>query len=358
MAAELAKVSLWLESQIPGLPLAFLDNRIKVGNSLLGVTPRLLEEGIPDGAFKPIEGDDPKVALSLRRQNEAESGARIQEALDFTPGIRVSNFTLAERVRRLSARPRLSLSDIREQVREFQEFEADPELRQRKTVANAWCAAFVWRKHGNAPRRSPRSTCVSWMPVTHSGGRSLTSSPASCASISSFTGTWSFPTCFASVNSEARDHNAVTGWQGGFSCVVGNPPWERVKLQEQEFFAIGHRPDIAKAKNAAARQRLIEQLADSDDPEDQQLYTAFKAALRKSDGWSQLLRETGRYPLTGRGDINTYAVFAETARTIVSPVGRAGMVLPTGIGYGRDYVGVLRRPGEKVRACGIPGIRE
>jgi hypothetical protein len=332
LAAELAKVSLWLESQIPGLPLAFLDNRIKVGNSLLGVTPRLLEEGIPNGAFKPIEGDDPKVALSLRRQNEAESGAWIQETLDFTPGIRVSNFTLAERVRRLSARPRLSLSDIREQIREFQEFETDPELRQRKTVGNAWCAAFVWRKHGDAPE-AITTEHLRRLDAGYSLPRAVADELASLVRQYQFFH-WhlEFPDVFRVVNSEARDHNAVTGWQGGFSCVVGNPPWERVKLQEQEFFAASHRPDIAKAKNAAARQRLIEQLPDSDDPMDRQLYTAFKAALRKSDGWSQLLRETDRYPLTGRGDINTYAVFAETARTVVSPAGRAGMVLPTGIG--------------------------
>ena len=41
------------------------------------------------------------------------------------------------------------------------------------------------------------------------------------------------------------------GWPGGFDCLLGNPPWERVKLQEQEFFA-ARDPEIAKAPNAAA----------------------------------------------------------------------------------------------------------
>ena len=48
-------------------------------------------------------------------------------------------------------------------------------------------------------------------------------------------------------------------------------------------------------------------------------------------GWSHLLRESGRYPLTGHGDINTYAIFAETARIIIAARGRSGLVLPTGI---------------------------
>ncbi|HEX2298339.1 MAG TPA: DNA methyltransferase, partial [Pseudonocardiaceae bacterium] len=58
MAAELAKVSLWLESVEPGKPLAFLDANIRVGNSLLGTTPALIAAGIPDATFAPIEGDD------------------------------------------------------------------------------------------------------------------------------------------------------------------------------------------------------------------------------------------------------------------------------------------------------------
>ena len=43
---------------------------------------------------------------------------------------------------------------------------------------------------------------------------------------------------------------------GGFDVVLGNPPWERIKLQEQEFFA-ARDPEIAQAANAAARGRLI-----------------------------------------------------------------------------------------------------
>ena len=46
---------------------------------------------------------------------------------------------------------------------------------------------------------------------------------------------------------------------GGFDVVLGNPPWERIKLQEQEFFA-SRDPEIAEAPNAAARGRLIAKL--------------------------------------------------------------------------------------------------
>jgi hypothetical protein len=48
--------------------------------------------------------------------------------------------------------------------------------------------------------------------------------------------------------------------KGGFDVALGNPPWERIKLQEQEFFAT-RAPEIALAPNAAARGKLIRQLA-------------------------------------------------------------------------------------------------
>ena len=72
MAVELAKVSLWMEALEPGKPLSFLDAHIKQGNGLIGATPALIASGIPAGAFKPIEGDDPKFAASLERANAGD----------------------------------------------------------------------------------------------------------------------------------------------------------------------------------------------------------------------------------------------------------------------------------------------
>src|SRR5690606_7670064 len=115
-----------------------------------------------------------------------------------------------------------------------------------------------------------------------------------------------------------------TGWTGGFSCVLGNPPWERIKLQEQEFFATRDE-EIAKAPNKAARTRLIEALK-ADNPD---LYAEFGRAKRQAESESHFLRLSGCYPLTGRGDINTYAVFSEQDRTILGPHGRLGIIVPT-----------------------------
>jgi hypothetical protein len=65
--------------------------------------------------------------------------------------------------------------------------------------------------------------------------------------------------------------------------------------------------------------------------EDPALYAAYLADLRAAEGESAFIRTSGKYPLCGRGDVNTYAVFAELARQVLSPVGRAGVIVPSGI---------------------------
>jgi hypothetical protein len=121
--------------------------------------------------------------------------------------------------------------------------------------------------------------------------------------------------------------------------VLGNPPWERIKLQEKEFFA-DKDAEIANARTASARGKLIKKLPQAD-PE---LHAAYIDALRESEATSHFLRESGRYPLSAVGDINTYQVFAGLVRQIVGAVGRVGVVIPSGIAtdyFNQDYFSTI-----------------
>jgi len=97
-------------------------------------------------------------------------------------------------------------------------------------------------------------------------------------------------------------------------------------LQQEEFFA-GRDATVANAPNAAARKRLIAELPQTNPA----LWQDYQRALHSAESASRFLRGSGQYPLTGRGDINTYSVFAERVRSLLSPQGRAGIILPTGI---------------------------
>lgn len=319
LAAELAKVSLWLEALQPGRPLTFLDAHLRVGNALLGTTPALLAAGVPDGAYAAIEGDDKKHAAGLRKRNERERSRQSQlydeQALD------VSNRSFRAEHAALDATPELSLTDTHLAQQRYAAYAASPGLARSRLVADAWCAAFVQQK---VPGGSEITQDVLGAVAAGSARVEVVAEVRTLSARHRFFH-WhlEFPGIFDVPSGGAA---TPTGWTGGFSAVVGNPPWERVKVQEQEFFA-SRDARIAEAANAAARKRLIAALLEQDPP----LWQAWGVAKRQSEGTSQLLRSSGRYPLCGVGDVNTYSVFAEHMRTVIAPTGRMGIITPTGL---------------------------
>lgn len=112
----------------------------------------------------------------------------------------------------------------------------------------------------------------------------------------------------------------------GFACVIGNPPWERIKLQEREFFALTD-PETAESVSAADRRKRLAAMPEKN-PE---LFAAYETALERAQKTLDYARASGRFPLTGKGDVNTYMLFAELAKTIVAPNGMVGLLVPSGI---------------------------
>lgn len=326
MAVELCKVNLWLEALEPGKPLSFLEHRIQCGNSLLGATPALLKKGIPDEAFEPLEGDDKAICRIFKKKNKAEREGGQASLLEVMHEDSARLGEVAQAVAELDAIPDDTPSGQRAKQARWEEVVRSRAFEAAKLAADAWCAAFVWKKV-NDPALP--------YPITEAVFRQVERDPQGVPGwlrdeVGRLAGEYqfvhwpvAFPTTFGSDGPAEGP-----GWTGGFDVVLGNPPWDRVKLQEKEFFA-ALSPEIATAPNAATRGRLIKAL--EADPEGQVLWGAFRAALRRADGESALLRRTGRYPLCGRGDVNTYAVFAELNRSLLGRNARAGFIVPSGI---------------------------
>ncbi len=151
----------------------------------------------------------------------------------------------------------------------------------------------------------------------------------------------------AAFNWQTRFPDVFERDEAGFDCVIGNPPWERIKLQEREFFSFPA-PEIATATNASKRRKLVTNL-ESDDPA---LYERFQAALEGASALLTHCRKSGAYPLTGKGDINTYAVFTERASQLVAPHGRVGMLVPSGIASDKttkDFFGSIAESNRLIR---------
>ena len=310
MAVELCKVSLWLEAVDPGLPLTFLDSHIQNGNALLGTTPAITEGGIPDAAWDPIEGDDRKIASALKKKNKAEAR---QSTLDFGARAKDEAKTVTQAVADLDAARDDDAQAVASKERHWTGILSSEAYRHQKLAADAWCAAFVWPKDPATSVEAAPTNDV-WRRLRDAGSASeLTAktTEALAGQYRFFHWHLQFPQVFA---------------RGGFDVVLGNPPWERVKLQEQEFFA-PRDEEIATAQNAAARKKLIARLP-ATNPE---LWNEWVTASRRAEGESQLIRQSGRYPLCGKGDVNTYAIFAEHNRSMLGTRGRAGFIVPAGL---------------------------
>jgi hypothetical protein len=314
MAVELCKVSLWLEALDPGRPLSFLDAHVKRGNSLLGVTPALLARGIPDAAYKEAHAlDDKEACRALRKRNRAErsllaSGARQTLLEEWATA---QSRELAKAVQHLAEISDDTSETVAAKEEVFREIVEGDAYRRAKLAADAWCAAFF------LPKRKGSDG------ITTDTVRRLLESPDSvpealkrdvervASELAFFHWHLEFPEVFRVGNGEPE--NPEAGWSGGFDVVLGNPPWERVKLEEKQFFA-ARAPEVAASRTKAERHRAIEKLRE-DDPA---LYRAYREALHQAKSELDFLHGSGRFPLCGRGDTNTYAVFAEAMRVLAS----------------------------------------
>lgn len=332
MAVELAKVSLWIDSATNQIPLNFLDHHIKVGNSLIGSTPGIAEKPVPPGAFTPISTDDKTIARQVQKQatqdlkqmtwDEHPEEAREKEAVAYS---------------HLSELEELTVGGVESKRKAYHELIRSPEWLREKFVANAWTAAFFWPLDASAPA-PPTQSVIRRIRASRVDNDADTATFEWVAKLAEeqhfFHWQLEFPDVFGRK-------------EAGFDCVLGNPPWERIKVQEKEFFE-ARDPAILQAGTTAQRRQRIADLKLSNPA----LWREFMAAKEGSERTSKFIRSSGRFPLTGRRDINTYSVFAEHITNLVAQRGRAGFIVPTGIATddtNKDFFGNLVERDKVVR---------
>lgn len=324
MAVELTKVALWIETVDPGLPLGFFDAQIRCGDALLGVFDlKVLEDGIPDAAYKPLTGDDKDTAKYYKKANQ--DATKGQGGFDFGTG-QVAMPEMKPMALDFSGfrdLPEDTVEQIGAKAKRFRELRKKQGFVRATAAANLYVAAFLLPKVGGAPAgpsaRTVPTTEELWMALNQGKMRqAMVDAPKAARRARAFHWPLEFPDIMQ---------------RGGFDVVLGNPPWERIKLQEQEFFA-ALSPEIANAPNAAGRTRLIKALSTSlVGSSERTLFDKFITAKREAEATSEFVRvseeDGGRFGLTGRGDVNTYALFAELFTRLSRQ--RAGVIVPTGV---------------------------
>lgn len=314
LTVELAKVSLWLHSFTVGAPLSFLDHHLKWGDSLIG--------------FRV--GD---VVSEMERLGTMFTGTVIAAAEAATEGMKM-----------IEEMSDSDVSEVRESASLFDQVEettADLRGLLDFLASRRWLTAGL-RRTELVSVEGPLVETLGWYQgspyeLLSRGSGQLEGSVPDRSEDS-----WSRFNEFWRQARELADHERFLHWEaafpgvwkywanarseGGFDAIIGNPPWDRIKLQEVEWFATRD-PELALAPTAAARRREIERLRAEGDP----LASDFDKAKERADSLGRLIRKSGEYPLLGGGDINLYSLFVERAMNLVKPSGLVGLLTPSGI---------------------------
>jgi hypothetical protein len=331
MAIALAKTALWLEAYTPDRPLSFLDHHLQVGDALLGVLdPKVLENGIPDAAYAVLSGDDKTIASALKKQNKAD----LKSWKAIVAGDLFAKTDLATQADAVEHLADDSLAGIEAKRAAWTQAADQARHSTLARLADTYVAAFLTPK---LPQDAPRIPLSGYLWGLINGEQSKPEVDNAALELCRAHGVFHWWLAFPQVRA-----------RGGFSVMLGNPPWERIKLQEEEFFA-ARSPLVAMARNKSERGKRIELLrqglllhtlfpdveaAEGLSPPNRaemRLHEEFISARHGAEAASVYAHDSGRYPLTGVGDVNTYALFAESFFQLVSPTGRAGFIVPTGI---------------------------
>jgi hypothetical protein len=311
MAVELAKVSLWLHTFTVGAPLSFLDHHLRCGDSLFGLW---VQSGIDKTAIF-----DAALFLHepMTRALRAASSMQIIE--------------------------RLTDAEIAEAHRSADVFAEVQEMTAPLDALLCLLHALDWLQLNTRDNRGILKSYFTGLygdPVQIALGKldplaktyQSEKSKAEARRLAQILGqVRELVAEERFLNWQVAFPGVWSDWQsatlsGGFDAIVGNPPWDRMKLQQVEWFAVRRR-EIALAQRADDRKRMIAALKTAGDP----LASAYAKAEERAEAGVRMARTSGDYPLLSGGDVNLYSLFVERAMRIVKPDGIVGLLTPSGI---------------------------
>jgi hypothetical protein len=343
MAVELAKTALWLHTFTVGAPLSFLDHHLKIGDSLHGEQLPQVQRNLQQLGALLLQSEFDRLALAAKNLahvadltdvdiGEAQESQRLALEADaqVAPIHAVLDFWRALRwlvpgwpVDRISKLPKL-LKMARDEPNPL----LDGLVKLLEPGQNLVAVLGAGRLSGND--------------VTIQAANALMARARALAARETFFHWWTaFPTVFGA------------GSGGGFHAMIGNPPWDRIKLQEVEWFA-ERSPAIAAQPRAADRKKMIAALqgvkmtqTGSHTPPVVDLWAQYQEACQRAEANARVLGNgklgSDDYPLLGGGDVNLYSLFVERAQALVAPAGVVALLTPSGIAADKGAAEFFRR---------------
>lgn len=349
-AVELCKVVLWIEGYCAGKPLSFLDHHIRCGNSVLGVSAlQMLIDGVPD---KALTAEDKDTLKALKKMNQeaikavnGDSGN--EQLLGLENSFGVENITtaqigLADKIRFINHLPEDTLEEEIIKQERWKELMDSARVDCLRRACDIYTYAFYNTVKHEEIIKEKEDVNGKWqlepeVPYTKTVIRALQEIDAmECLEKGK-----PLPTYYLQLSADFKtevkrmaDEQRFFHWcvefpevfaaNKGFDVMCGNPPWDKLQMEEEKWFA-GKNNDIVKAANQADRKKKISQL----EAEDPILYQEFQKACNAIASQSNFVKNSGRFPLTAVGKLELSSLFAELCLSFTKDAW--GLVLPTGI---------------------------
>lgn len=350
-AVELCKVVLWIEGYCAGKPLSFLDHHIRCGNSVLGVSDlQMLIDGVPDKALTAEDKDTLKALKKLNQEAvkavNGNTGNEPTFGFENPFGIEemsIAQIGLADKIRFINHLPEDTLEqEIVKQLR-WQELMASARVDCLRRACDIYAYAFyhtvkadeLYKDKGGTDKELDLEAEV---PYTKTVMRALQEIEAmECLEKGKPLPTYyrqlsaDFKTEVKRMAEEQRffhwcvEFPEVFAANKGFDVMCGNPPWDKIKVEDKKWFESHGRADIVNAGTASQRKKAIADLPSTDPI----LYKEYAKALADAEALSRFVRLAGRFDLTATGDIDLYPMFAELCLSFSKEAW--GLVIPTGI---------------------------
>ena len=350
-AVELCKVVLWIEGYCAGKPLSFLDHHICCGNSVLGVSKlQMLIDGVPDKALTAEDKDTLKALKKLNQEAvkavNGNAGNEPTLGLENPFGVEeisTAQIDLADKIRFINHLPEDTLEQEIIKQQRWQELMASARVDCLRRACDIYTAAFYHtvkadELHKDNGGSSKKLDLEAEVPYTKTVMRALQEIGAmECLEKGK-----PLPTYYRQLSSDFKtevrrmameqrffhwcvEFPEVFAANRGFDVMCGNPPWDKIKVEDKKWFESHGRADIVNAGNASQRKRAIAELPTTDPT----LYKEYAKALANAEALSRFVRLAGRFDLTATGDIDLYPMFAELCLSFSKEAW--GLVLPTGI---------------------------
>ena len=293
-AVELARLSLWMDSFIFGTPLSFIEHHVQHGNALMGASvDDFLAHHASEAAQPDLFADDLRA-----RFDELRAVMHELDALRDTTADEVSQSKALWRTR---IAPKLALLG---------------------RALSLLCTRRVLHAEGEDKRcealdKTPDLLNQLFDETKHKT-EALRLIEGYTARYHFFHYEVAFPEAFA-----AAAINTTAPPRKGFDIIVGNPPWDKTKFTDTDFFPQYHSNyrTLKNVEKAKVRQRLLESDA---------INEAYLNAQRSMEVANEYYKAA--YPLNkGAGDGNLFRFFVERNLSLLAPGGTLNYVLPSAL---------------------------